>query len=140
MFEKDTDLASGRLAVHKSGQASFRLAAKQNKILTLCRGVEPRFRAHIEVTGACTNRYTNRDCFVYALLILGAQDFWQSSAPRTTARFRAVASTGIALHLHLLYLMHCLYTTWPGQNVSFDIRQENHSNLHIPDDCIYTSP
>lgn len=28
---------------------------------TLCRGVEPRFRAATSMTGACTNRYTNRD-------------------------------------------------------------------------------
>jgi len=27
----------------------------------LCRGIKPRFRATTEMTGACTNRYTNRD-------------------------------------------------------------------------------
>jgi len=33
----------------------------QVKDEALCRGVEPRFRATIIVTGACTNRYTNRE-------------------------------------------------------------------------------
>jgi len=33
----------------------------QVKDKTLCRGIEPRFRAAVILTGACTDRYTNRD-------------------------------------------------------------------------------
>ena len=35
--------------------------AKHYKSNTLCLGVEPSFRAIKQMTGACTNRYTNRD-------------------------------------------------------------------------------
>jgi hypothetical protein len=35
--------------------------------LALCRGIEPRSPAHHDMTGGCTNQYTNKDMLVLVI-------------------------------------------------------------------------
>ncbi len=79
---------------------------KRNKVeekkRTLCLGVEPSFRATIEMTGACTNRYTSRELKIDFTLRLSREPALVIHAENTTSRISTC-------HLLFLFLVLSLF-------------------------------